>query len=304
MRLALIMNQEAGIPNPRQLERKVKTFRLLSAMFGKIGLSLSGGRRGKEVYLDTQQGKVRALLYGFENEEVRPLYINLHGGGFVLGNPEMEDRYLPGLAEAAGVKIISVDYSLAPEAPFPVALDECYAVALYAKEHASELRIDPTKIGIGGQSAGGNLSAAVCLMDGERKELGIKCLVLVYPPLDLYTDPINKPKPKGAISPKMARMFDAAYVGERGKARNPLISPYYATAEQLRLFPPTLVITAELDSLAPEAEAFAEKLREAGVEVTLRRFEGARHGFNVRGDPGTQESWQLVAQHLRRHLQT
>jgi len=297
------MERERRIPNAKQVERKVKAFRFLSSMFGQISMSLSGGRRGKELYLDTQQGRVRVLTYGFDNKETRPLYINLHGGGFVLGSPEMEDRYLPGLAEAAGVKIISIDYSLAPEAPFPVALNQSYAVASYAKEHAKELGIDPARIGMGGQSAGGNLSAAVCLMDAEQKELNLKCLVLVYPPLDLYTDPINKPVVKGAISPKMARLFDAAYVGDRSRARDPLISPYYASPEQLRSFPPTLVITAELDSLAPEAEAFVEKLREAGVTVALRRFEGARHGFNVRGDPGTDESWQLVAAHLRKHLQ-
>lgn len=285
-----------------QIERRTKLYRRLSRVLGRRVMGCGRGRQGAELFLDTSVGRLRVLAYNCENAEKLPLFINLHGGGFVMGAPEMDDRFLPALAQAAKVKVLSVDYSLAPESPFPRALEECYALAKYAREHGSELGIDPERIALGGHSAGGNLSAAVCLLDAEKKELALKALVLDYPPLDLHTDPYLKPRLRKALSPKMCRLFDQAYVGDRTRALDPLISPLYANLEQLQTFPPTLVITASEDSLAAEAERFAQKLRHAGVAVTHRRFEGATHGFTHTGKSGAAEAWALMAAHLERHL--
>ena len=103
--------------------------------------------------MDTQAGKVRVLAYGFESPEPLPLFVNMHGSGFTIGHAEMDDRAMWRIAHRANVKILSIDYSLAPEAPFPVALEECYAVVKYADQAA--LNIDPENIAIGGHSAGG-----------------------------------------------------------------------------------------------------------------------------------------------------
>jgi acetyl esterase len=286
----------------KQIERKVRLFRLLTSVFGRRAMGLTRARAGTELLLDTRAGKVRVLAYRIEDPKALPLFVNMHGGGFTIGCPEMDDRFMAEIARRANVKVLSVDYSLAPEAPFPVALEECYAVLRYAKEHAAELGVDPERFAIGGHSAGGNLSAAVCLLDAERRDLSLKALILDYPPLDLHTDPYLKPRPKKAIPPRMARMFDLAYVGSREAATNPLVSPIYASAEQVRSFPPTLVITASEDSLAPEAEAFKDRLIQAGVEVTFKRFEGASHGFTHAGEPGAEEAWRLMAEHLVRNL--
>jgi acetyl esterase len=284
-----------------QLQKKVHRFRRLIKLFG--------GRRmnpkhpaGAERFLETEAGRVRVLAYNLDATGTLPLFVDIHGGGFVMGSPEMDDRFMPGIVAGAGVKILSIDYSLAPEAMFPVALNECYAVVKYAKEHAAELGIDPERIAVGGHSAGGTLSAGICLLDGERRELGPKCLILDYPPLDMHTDPYLKPYPRGALRRSMCRMFDQAYAGTREAAKDPLLSPYYATVDQVRSFPPTLVITASQDSLAPEAEAFAQKLRDAGVAVTAKRFEKARHGFTLRKGRAADEAWQMMIDHLRRHL--
>ncbi len=285
-----------------QIQRKVNRHRWLINIFGRRMMGIGKKPAGAEMFFDTEAGRVRVLAYGLERTETLPLFVNIHGGGFVMGSPEMDDRFMPGIAAKANVKLISVDYSLAPEAPFPVALNECYAVVKYAKEHAAELGVDSERIAVGGHSAGGNLSAAICLLDAERKELSLNALILDYPPLDIHTDPFLKPRPKGALSPKMSRVYDQAYAGTREAAKNPLISPYYATLDQVKSFPPTLVITAGLDSLAPETEAFKDKLIEAGVDVTFKRFEGARHGFNLTGDPGADESWQMMTNHLKRYL--
>ncbi len=291
----------AESPTAGQVRRKVRVFRALTALDPRMP-GVWRRPAGAERHLPTQAGPVRVLTYGLDRPETLPLFINLHGGGFVMLHPEMDDRYMPALASTAGVKIISVDYSLAPEAPFPQALEECYAVATYAREHAADLGIDPDRIAMGGHSAGGNLSAACCLLDRERRALGLAALILDYPPMDLATDPSLKPTPKDAIPPHMSRTFDAAYCGTREAARNPLVSPVYATVDQVRHFPPTLVITASEDSLAPEAEAFKDKLVEAGVDVAFRRFEGVPHGFTHLKVPEAAEAWASMAGFLRRTL--
>ncbi|OFW55799.1 MAG: hypothetical protein A2133_02970 [Actinobacteria bacterium RBG_16_64_13] len=260
------------------------------------------GLRGKELFLDTQAGKVRALAYNLENPERLPLFVNIHGGGFTMGHAEMDDPFMPEVAEKAGVRILSIDYSLAPEKPFPTALEESYAVVKYAKEHPEEFRIDPTRMAVGGHSAGGNLSAGICLLDAERKELGLKTLLLDYAPLDLHTDPYLKPRPKKALPPKLCRLFDRAYCGDREAAKNPLISPCFATAEQIGCFPRTLLISASEDSLAGEEAAFRDKLMAAGVPVTYRLFEGSRHGFTHMGGRDAAEAWGLMIDHLKSHL--
>jgi acetyl esterase len=286
----------------KQIQHKVGLYRLLMPILGRKMMGGGRGRTGKELFLDTEAGRVRVLAYDLENPRTLPLFVNIHGSGFTMGHAEMDDRFMPGVAAKADVKILSIDYSLAPEAMFPVALEECYAVVKYAKEHAAELRIDPHSIALGGHSAGGNLGAAVCLIDAERKQLGLKALILDYPPLDIHTDPYLKPQPKKALPPKMCRLFDAAYTGSREAAKNPLVSPCYATVDQVRSFPPTLVITAGQDSLAAEAEAFKDKLIEAGVPVSFKRFDDARHGFTHEGGPEADEAWQMMIDHLDRYL--
>jgi acetyl esterase/lipase len=293
------------VPPEKQLTREQlqKKFRRMRSIMSLMPGGMAGPRKpaGKELFLDTQEGKVRVLAYNLGKAGTLPLYVDVHGGGFTLGHAEMDDRYMVNVAEKAGIKILSIDYSLAPEAMFPKALNECYGVVKYAKEHAAELGIDPDNIALGGHSAGGNLSAAALLLDAERHELDVKCLILDYPPLDIDTDPYLKPQPKHAISPKMARLFNAAYCTKE-EAKSPLVSPYFATAEQVRSFPPTLIITAGQDSLAPEAEAFRDTLFQAGVAVTHKGFEGCRHGFTLRGGPEADEAWQMMIDHLNTYV--
>ena len=254
---------------------------------------------GKELFLETEEGKIRVLANNLENPEQLPLFVNIHGGGFTAGNPEGDDRFMKMIAEKARVKVLNVDYSLSPEVQFPKALNECRADVKYAKQHAKELGIYPERIAVGGHSAGGNFSAAICLMDGEKKELDIKGLILDYPPLDIYTDPYLKPAPKGCIPPKMARIADPSYCQRKEDRKNPLVSPVFATVDQIRSFPPTLVITASRDSLCRETETFKDKLVEAGVDVTFKRFE-AKHGFTHYDDPNAEEAWKMMADHLRK----
>ena len=262
---------------------------------------------GKELFLSTEEGKVRVLAYNLENEAKLPLFVNIHGGGFILGSPEMDDPYLMNVALKANVKILSVDYCLAPASPFPKGLNECYAVIKYAQENGQEFGIDTQKIAVGGHSAGGNFSAAVCLKNAESRELNIKCSILDYPPLDIYTDPYLKKNGKGIVAlfimtPKLARVFNACYCIDKEERKNPLISPIFSSKEQLKKFPPTLIITAGKDILCPEAEVFKDNLIEAGVDVTHKRFNKAEHGFTLSNKSDAQEGWQMMIDHLKRHL--
>ena len=285
----------------KQLRRKAKTVRFLMAALSALSFKKKHRPTGVEMFIHTGEGNVRVLTYNMDNPQRLPLYVNIHGGGFVLGNAEIDDPFMPDIAKNANAKIISIDYSLAPEFPFPKALNECYAVVEYAKTHPDEFGIDPNRIAVGGQSAGGNLSAGICLMDNDKKQLDIKCLILVYPPLDLYTEAGLKPLPKGALPVFICRIFDACYCNDKEKRNNPLISPLYATIDEVRFFPPTLVITATFDSLCGEGELFRDKLIEAGIDVTHKRFE-ARHGFNLEPGSDAAESWRMITDHLKNFL--
>ena len=262
---------------------------------------------GRELFLDTEEGKVRVLTYNLENPEKLPLFVNIHGGGFILGNPEMDDPYMMNVALNANVKIISIDYSLAPESMFPKGLNECYTVLKYAQNNPDKFGINENKIVVGGHSAGGNFSAAICLKNAQSKELNIKGLILDYPPLDIFTDPYLKPRGSGLVaiiflSPKQCRTFNECYFNIKEERKNPLISPVYASQEQLKTFPPTLIITAGKDSLCTEAENFKDMLIESGVDVTHKRFESSPHGFTLSSRPDAQEGWKMMIEHLKRCL--
>lgn len=285
----------------KQLKRKIRNVRFLMSVIGAASLKKRSRRTGAEMFITTDVGNVRVLTYNMDNPQRLPLYVNMHGGGFTLGNAEIDDPFMPAIAQQANVKIINIDYSLAPEFPFPRALNECYAVVKYAKEHPDEFGIDPDRIAVGGHSAGGNLSAGICLKDNEHKQLGLKCLILDYPPLDLYTEAGLKPLPKGALPVFICRLFDACYMNDKEARKNPLISPVYSTLDDVRSFPPTLVITAKFDSLCGEGERFRDLLVEAGIAVTHKRFD-AKHGFNLSPGADSAVSWQMMIDHLKRYL--
>ena len=253
---------------------------------------------GKELFLDTKEGKIRVLFNNYGAEQTMPLHVNIHGGGFNTSFPEVDDKYMQDFAETLGIKVVNIDYSLAPEAQWPVAMNQCRAVVEYMIEHAAEYGIDPNKITIGGYSAGGNLSAAVILSD-ETRSLGIKGCIMAYSPMDVYTDPYDKPSPKGCIPPQAARIADPCYFHDREGRKNPLISPAFSTVEFVHDFPKSLVITASQDSLCQEGEKFKDTLIAAGCDVTFKRFEGEKHGFTHYNTPSAEEAWDMQKNFLK-----
>lgn len=303
------MGASAG-KHRKRLQRKVNLIRSVMRLAapGMVDMTRAVGT---DTWFETDHGRVRALTYGMEDPTVRPVLINIHGSGFTLGSAVMDDPFMMQFVEKCGVKVISIDYTLAPDAMFPQALEECHALARYVQTHAEALAIDPRRMMLMGHSAGGNFCAAMGLMENERGELGLKGIILDYPPLDIATDACDKPRPRGALPTWLSRIFDAAYCTPEQRSL-PLVSPALATEAQVNRFPPTLIITAGQDSLCAEAERFRDTLRRAGVDVSHRRFEGAIHGFTMLTEKQARrfpalhrqslEAWQLMMDFVKAHI--
>src|SRR5437764_1482776 len=214
--------------------------------------------------------------------EALPVLVWIHGGGFVIGTLEASDATCRELAMKAGVVVVSVDYRLAPEAPFPEPVDDCVAATSYVVEHAAEFGGDAARVAIGGDSAGGNLSAVVALLAAQRGAPSLRFQLLVYPAVDLLmTYPSIHENGEGYLLTKEAmEWFMGHYFsGEEKDPKHTKASPLYADELDLAKLPPALIITAEYDPLRDEGEAYGKRLEQAGVPVTVTRYQGQIHGF-------------------------
>jgi len=208
-----------------------------------------------------------------------PVVAYFHGGGFVLGSLDTHDRICRRLCRVSEALVVSVDYRLAPEHRFPAALDDCMAVTHWLAEHAADLRGDRDRIAIAGDSAGGNLTAAVALASRADDGPGLAAQVLLYPVIDAAcATPSFVQNAEGyLLSASVMRWFWEEYLGPEGDPDSGYAS--VLRAPDLAGLPPALVITAEFDPLRDEGEAYAEHLRGAGNDVTMHRYDGMIHGF-------------------------
>jgi acetyl esterase len=216
----------------------------------------------------------------------RPVLVYFHGGGWVIGDIETHDGTVRALAAASGVTIVSVDYRLAPEHPFPAAIDDCLAALRWVAEPstAAELGIDPARMAVGGDSAGGNLAAVVAQQachDGPP----LRFQLLVYPATDmrLCHSSIDENAEGYFLTKADMAWFRGHYCADQDWS-DPRMSPLLATDEVVRGVAPALVITAEYDPLRDEGEAYAAKLAAAGVDADVSRYDSVIHGFFSMGD--------------------
>ena len=219
----------------------------------------------------------------------------LHGGGWVIGSIETNDATCRALANEAGCVVVSVGYRLAPEAKFPLPLDDCYAAAVWTVGPAAALGFDPRAVAIGGASAGGNLAAAVALMARERGGPALAHQLLVYPVVE-NDDSSQSFQDNGegyGLDRTTMRWYWDHYVRDEADASNPLAAPLLA--DDLSGLPPALIITAEYDPLRDGGEAYAERLRQAGVETACSRYDGMIHGFFSAGAP-VDRTWDAIAE--------
>ncbi len=237
-----------------------------------------------------------------EHPESVPLVIDYHGGGFIRGWDIRSGFFCRRIALTHQCLVWDVDYSVAPEAPFPTAVRESYQVAAYAFQHAAQLGIDPDKIILMGHSAGANLAATVCMRTSRTHAFRPAGLIMDYPPLDVYTDPASKPREEGDSAPEDANIYNASYC-QNGEGRDPYASPVYADQSLLKNFPTTLMITCQLDKLCKEGEHFASMLVEAGITVISRRFVNSLHGFTISRTGEWEDSMELIHGFIRNILQ-
>jgi acetyl esterase/lipase len=232
----------------------------------------------------------------------------IHGGVWIVGNFQNHQRLLRDLVVGSGQIGVFVEYTSLPAAKFPTQLEESYAALKWTAEHASEFGADGSRIAVAGNSVGGNMAAALALMTKDRGGPKLTYQVLMIPATDASVD--TESYQANGTGRFLARAFMKygwdLYAPDAKTRDNPYVSPLRASTEQLRGLPPTLVITAENDPLRDEGEAYARKLKDAGVEVAAVRYNGTIHDFvllnALRHVPSTEAAIEQINEGLRGHL--
>ncbi|MBV1878065.1 MAG: alpha/beta hydrolase [Pseudomonadales bacterium] len=297
--LAVILKQsaDAGVPGLHELspEEGRAMYRAMNKGANKVAIA--------EVENLSAAG-VKVRLYRPEAKSAdlkQPCLIYFHGGGWVIGDLDTHDAPCRLIAQQTNCVVIAVDYRLAPEHPFPTPLDDCFAATQWVFENAEQLAIDPSKIAVGGDSAGGNLAAAVCLKSKLADRLKICHQLLIYPVTDAAMNSqsyIDNATGYMLTKDSMAYFWD--HYTNMDQRNDPLASPLRAS--DLSNLPTATILTAEFDPLRDEAEAYAAKLTAAGTTTLMKRYDGLVHGFLGMIDvlDSARESIDLMASQLNK----
>jgi acetyl esterase len=254
---------------------------------------------------------VSAKIYVMKPQDVagKPgVLFFVHGGVWIVGNFENHRRFLRDLVVGSGQVGVFVEYTPLPTAKYPTQLEECYVALTWIAAHAGEFGADGSRIAIAGNSVGGNMSAALTLMAKDRKGPKISYQLLFIPATDASVD--TESYLRYGTDRFLARAFMKygwdLYAPDQKMLDNPYVSPLRAGLDQLRGLPPALIITAENDPLRDEGEAYARKLKEAGVEVAAVRYNGTIHDFvllnALRHVPSTEAALKQASDGIREHL--
>jgi acetyl esterase/lipase len=210
-----------------------------------------------------------------------PVIVYIHGAGWVFGSKQTHDRLMRELAVGAEAAVVFPEYRLSPEVKYPTAIEECYSIVKWVAEHGREHGLDPERLAVAGDNVGGNMTAAVTLLSRERGSPVIQLQLLFYPVTDASfdTESYHRFAQGYHLSREAMIWFWDQYTRHAGERNEIIASPLRANVEQLKGLPPALIITAEADVLRDEGEAYANKLREAGVRVMAVRFLGTIHDF-------------------------
>lgn len=241
-----------------------------------------------------------------------PVVLYMHGGGWILGSIQTHGRLVRELAVAADAAVAFIDYSRAPEAKYPVQLEQCYAVARWVREQRASQGLDPTRIAVAGDSAGGNMATVLALMAKRRGDVKFVQQSMYYPMTDALTSKETesyrrfKDGPYGSADGM--NWFWDSYLPRAASRSESTVSPLRASRDELEDLPPALIIVDENDILRDQGEAYADKLRDAGVPTTSVRFNGTIHDFMrlnaLRDSESTRAAISLAAEALRRAFGT
>lgn len=230
-----------------------------------------------------------------------PVLVYYHGGGMMANSTDTYDTMLQTISSEAGIAIVSVDYRLAPEHRFPTPIDDSYAALLWVHEHADELNVDPDRLAVGGDSAGGNIAAVVTHQARDLKGPLIRHQVLIYPAVGLYGDSASIDQyAEGYFFGKAELAWTyAQYVSDAAQYADPRVQPILS--KNFAGLPPALIIVPEFDILRDDGEKYGELLEKAGVQVEQKRYAGTIHGFvNMGGAiPAGRAAISQIANRLR-----
>lgn len=222
-----------------------------------------------------------------------PLHLNFHGGGFIFLQDSDDDLYCAHIAAATGAVVVDVDYASSKDAPFPMAFDQCYAVAQWAYSHCEQWGCDPGRFSVGGSSAGGNLAMVVTMKAKETGDFPV-CLQI----LDYAATENDMPRKDPALLRSLA--FSTLYVdGDMDKLRDPFVSPYFATDEQLKGLPETLFIAPKQCPFYQCNLELGMRMVEQGVQVTFKAYPDCPHGFTVRMRGNWLDAQQVIIRAIR-----
>lgn len=224
-------------------------------------------------------GEIPVRIYTPQGSGPFPVLVYFHGGGWVICTLDTHDTQCRSLANGAGCVVVSVDYRLAPEHKFPAAPEDCYAATCWVAEHAAELGGDASRLAVGGDSAGGNLTAVISQMARDQNGPRLIFQLLIYPATDFNAQTASKKENAEGYFLTLDDMhwFEGHYLRDAADKLNPLASPMQA--KNLSNLPPALILTAEYDPLRDEGELYGQHLQEAGVPTIIRRYNGLIHGF-------------------------
>lgn len=247
--------------------------------------------------------EIRLRIYTPEGEGPFPALVYYHGGGWVIGAVEMFEAANRFVATEANAVVVSVDYRLAPENPYPTPIEDCYAALEWVAEHATDINVDPAKISVGGDSAGGNLSTVIAKKALDNKGPAIQSQVLIYPVtnLEFDTDSYNEFAQGFGLDRNLMKWFGIHYVGNEKLYNEPDVSPL--KYDSVKGLPPAIIIAAENDVLKDEGVAYAEKLKQDGVNVQYELSPGVVHGYYSNMDffaDETKQTAQLIVNFINK----
>jgi acetyl esterase len=233
----------------------------------------------EHIFLKTAKRETPIIIYKPETEGLHPVFVYMHGGGFIFGKAMQSNGFCSKIAKETNCVVVNIDYGLAPEYKFPDPIEECYEVLKWINDNAKELNIDRNRIAVGGDSAGGNISTVLCILARDRREFSILFQALIYPVLDLSLDPFvrNFDGNTSTIRAEVEKWFNDNYLNTPEEGKCYMASPLLT--DNLEGVADALIISAECDPLILEETTYAKRLIESGVNVSVQKFQGMIHGF-------------------------
>lgn len=301
------LNSGGGKPM-EQMEPKEAREVLIGAQ-KSVEVDLSGIETTEKTILVDEHSLTLSIVRPIGHSKKLPVFMFFHGGGWILGDFPTHKRLVRDLVVGSGAVAVFVNYTPSPEAHYPVAINQAYAATKWVAEHADEINVDASRLAVAGNSVGGNMAAVVALMAKEKGTPHIAFQLLLWPVTDANFDTESYlTYPEGFfLSRNMMKWFWDAYTTDVGKRKELHASPLQAKPEQLAGLPPALIQVAEYDVLRDEGEAYGRKLNEAGVEVTLVRYDGLIHDYGLLNPlatiPAVKTALAQAAAALRHYLE-